>query len=150
MVSSFMTGVFFTQVNLDKQLNASYKTPPPKEIPPGSTTDDLTREKPQPETVDTKIFHVHSGKNHNVTWGANVTNKELMFFWEGTVINQSVSIQGYECNFDQIRWSVCKSPVMMMDGHVFDPGSHTFEVRAFDNLSNRDPTPATFVWRVPE
>ena len=148
IVSSFTTGVFYSQVNYEKKIGAQYdgyKPPHDNKIPP-----DMTRERPQPQTVNTEITHVHSGDNHNVKWNANITNKNLTFYFSGYVINQSVSISKYECNFDLIRWVPCDSPVSMYDGHVMDPGTHSFEVRAFDNYSHADPSPASFVWSVPK
>ncbi|MFW6135997.1 MAG: hypothetical protein ACOC7N_04165, partial [Chloroflexota bacterium] len=54
-------------------------------------------------------------------------------------------VAGFECRLDGGSWATCSSP------HTTAPlsdGTHTFEVRAVDNFSNRDPTPASHTWTV--
>lgn len=54
-------------------------------------------------------------------------------------------VASFECQMDGGGFSACTS------GSSFDPladGSHTFEVRAVDNVGNTDPTPASYTWLV--
>jgi hypothetical protein len=52
-------------------------------------------------------------------------------------------VAGFQCQLDAAGWGGCTSP-QNYTGLV--TGSHTFDVRAIDNASNPDPTPASFTW----
>jgi LPXTG-site transpeptidase (sortase) family protein len=54
-------------------------------------------------------------------------------------------VASFECQLDGGGFSACTSP---QNYAGLSDGSHTFEVRAIDNIGNVDPTPATFTWTV--
>jgi hypothetical protein len=51
----------------------------------------------------------------------------------------------YECKIDDQDWKACESPVSRA---ATEDGWHRISVRAFDDMLNVDPTPATRHWRV--
>jgi hypothetical protein len=55
------------------------------------------------------------------------------------------SVAGFEYRLDGGGWVPTGSPVTLTD---LAKGAHTFEVRAIDNLGERDPTPASHTWTV--
>jgi hypothetical protein len=54
-------------------------------------------------------------------------------------------VVGFECSLDGAEFAECASPKAYSD---LSDGSHTFEVRAFDQAGNRDASPATYTWTV--
>jgi hypothetical protein len=54
-------------------------------------------------------------------------------------------VDGFECQVDGSGWSSCSSPYTTA---ALSDGDHTFEVRAVDEVDNRDPTPASHTWTV--
>lgn len=59
---------------------------------------------------------------------------------DGTVV-------GYECNLDGAGYTACTSPQSYSG---LSAGSHTFRVRAVDNVGTVDASPATYTWTVAE
>ncbi len=51
----------------------------------------------------------------------------------------------FECRMDGSAWDDCESPAEYTD---LAEGSHTFEVRAMDELGNRDGSPASHEWEI--
>lgn len=50
----------------------------------------------------------------------------------------------FECRLDAGKWHSCKSKRTIRVAR----GPHTFRVRATDEAGNRDPSPASYSWRV--
>ena len=48
---------------------------------------------------------------------------------------------------DGKSFSACTSPVQFTSANITD-GTHTFEVLSVDNSTNKDPSPASFIWTV--
>jgi hypothetical protein len=65
------------------------------------------------------------------------------FVFTGTDIGTGVA--GFECKIDAGAWASCSSPKSYTG---LSEGTHTFEVRALDAVSNIDSTPASFTWLV--
>jgi len=59
---------------------------------------------------------------------------------DGTVV-------GYECNLDGAGYTACTSPQSYSS---LSAGSHTFRVRAVDNVGAVDATPSSYTWTVAE
>ncbi len=54
-------------------------------------------------------------------------------------------VASYECRIDAGAWTACTSPHTTAS---LGDGSHTFEVRAIDNVGNTDSTPDSYTWTV--
>ena len=68
----------------------------------------------------------------------NITNQTTASFSFYATPPSGGSISSYECNLDSAGWATCVSPKSYTG---LTQGSHTFEVRSIDNLSNvSDPT----------
>ena len=66
-------------------------------------------------------------------------NGDALFWWSATEDGSS------ECRLDGDTWAPCSEPKAYSG---LADGSHTFEVRASDELGNQDPTPAARTWTV--
>ena len=55
-------------------------------------------------------------------------------------------IASYECKLDGAAFAACAANPQTYSGLA--DGSHTFQVRAIDNVGNVDPTPAVYTWVV--
>ena len=72
---------------------------------------------------------------------ADPTNSaDASFEFESTKVNST-----FECQLDGVGFSVCTSPQTYTG---LADGEHTFEVRALDEVSTPDPTPASYSWTV--
>ena len=74
---------------------------------------------------------------------ATTTSTSVKFFFTGSD-NQGVS--GFECSLDGGAWTACTSGVTYSG--LQNAITHVFNVRAVDQASNTDPTPATFTWKI--
>lgn len=64
------------------------------------------------------------------------------FTFHGT---DGVAPLSFKCQLDGVDWSPCVSPQSYTG---LSSGSHTFAVKALDNVGNPDATPATYTWTV--
>ncbi|HEX5837999.1 MAG TPA: right-handed parallel beta-helix repeat-containing protein, partial [Anaerolineales bacterium] len=64
------------------------------------------------------------------------------FTFSGSDVGGS-GVASFMCQMDGGGFTSCTSP---FTSPALLPGSHTFEVRAIDYLSNPDPTPASYTW----
>jgi LPXTG-site transpeptidase (sortase) family protein len=71
-----------------------------------------------------------------------VTNSQNATF---SFSSPAADLAGFECQLDGGGWSACSTPWNYLG---LGAGSHTFEVRAFDDAGNYDPSPATYTWAV--
>ena len=60
--------------------------------------------------------------------------------------NSGTGIAGYQCKLDAAAFASCPANPQTYTGLA--DGSHTFQVRAIDNVGNIDPTPAVCTWVV--
>jgi LPXTG-site transpeptidase (sortase) family protein len=77
----------------------------------------------------------------NPTNPTNNTNAAFNF----TGSDSGSGVASFECQLDGGGFSACTSP---QNYAGLTNGSHTFDVRAIDNVGNIDPTPASFTWTV--
>jgi hypothetical protein len=74
------------------------------------------------------------------TWVVDTTAPDTMFNDFRITANEPVA--GFRCRLDGV--DVACSTILPST-----PGTHTFEVAAFDHAGNVDPTPAKYTWTVP-
>jgi LPXTG-site transpeptidase (sortase) family protein len=60
-----------------------------------------------------------------------------------TFSSAAVDLASFECQLDGGGFAACTTPLNYTG---LTPGSHTFQVRAVDNVGNVDPSPATYTW----
>jgi glucose/arabinose dehydrogenase len=70
-----------------------------------------------------------------------VTNSHTARF----VFSSSLAGSHFRCKLDRKRYRACKSPASY---RRLNPGRHKFAVYAIDATGQRDPTPATFPWKI--
>ena len=71
------------------------------------------------------------------------TSTVAVFAFVGTDTGSGVA--GFQCSLDSAAFVACTSSQSYSN---LADGSHTFQVRAVDNLGNVDPTPASYAWVV--
>jgi bacillolysin len=69
----------------------------------------------------------------------STTKKQAKFGFHSSEANST-----FQCKLDQGAYAACSSPRTLRA----TPGRHTFRVRAIDQASNVDPTPASHTWKV--
>jgi hypothetical protein len=75
---------------------------------------------------------------------SSTTSSEATFTFEAQDILGS-GVAGFECSLDNAAFVACTSPQKYTG---LSNGSHTFAVRAVDNVGNSDASPATFTWTI--
>jgi len=73
----------------------------------------------------------------------SITTTSATFTFSAT--DAGTGVAGFECSLDAAAFSTCTSPRNLTG---LSGGSHTFQVRATDNIGNTDSTPASFIWTV--
>ena len=101
-------------------------------------------------TIDTVspttiISNVIDGNNSTITNSSNTKSNAVMFEFSGN--DTGVGISNFECSIDNSNFTACSSPVQFTSANITD-GTHTFEVLSVDNSTNKDPSPASFIWTV--
>jgi uncharacterized repeat protein (TIGR01451 family) len=75
---------------------------------------------------------------------SNTSNStSASFTFSGT--DSGTGVVSFECKLDMGSFAACTSP---RNYTMLSNGSHTFEVRAIDNIGNVDPSPASYAWTV--
>jgi hypothetical protein len=97
-----------------------------------------------PSPPDTTIDSAVDRNNFNVPNGGSTISNQITFTFTGTT-DPSISIAGFECSLDKPAFSQCSSAITYNN---LNTGPHLFEVRAIDTSGNKDPTPATFTWKI--
>jgi photosystem II stability/assembly factor-like uncharacterized protein len=90
-----------------------------------------------PETAITSAI---DGRRKSVTNGGTSSSSTVTFRFTGT---DNGTIVGFECLLDGGQFAPCTSPRTYTG---VSRGSHSFRVRAIDNLGSRDASPAVFTW----
>jgi CSLREA domain-containing protein len=67
------------------------------------------------------------------------------FSFTGTDNRTAPGSLTYECQLDSLGWAACSNPKSYP---TLTAASHIFEVRAVDQLNNKDATPASYTWVV--
>src|SRR5206468_3499560 len=102
---------------------------------------------PPTTTIDTAI----DGNKSAITNGSNTGSNSVTFTFSandtGGKEGKGVGINVFECSIDSSNFTTCTSPVQFTSANISD-GTHTFNVLAEDNSTNRDPSPASFNWTV--
>jgi photosystem II stability/assembly factor-like uncharacterized protein len=90
-----------------------------------------------PETAITSAI---DGRGKSVTSGGTSSSSTVTFRFTGT---DNGTIVGFECRLDGGQFAPCTTPRTYTG---VSRGSHSFRVRAIDNLGSRDASPAVFTW----
>jgi methionine-rich copper-binding protein CopC len=94
-------------------------------------------------STDNTVTYNTSAPDTNIDSGPPaVTNSQNATF---TFSSPAADLAGFECQLDGGGWGGCTTP---WDYLGLGAGSHTFEVRAFDDAGNTDPSPASHTWTV--
>jgi hypothetical protein len=105
-------------------------------------------------TVDTvapttTIDSVVDGSENQITTGGNSSSNIAVVTFSGTDTGgsegQGVGISHFECSTDGARFTNCSTPLELNE--LID-GAHTIEIRSNDNVGNKDPSPASFIWAI--
>jgi hypothetical protein len=91
----------------------------------------------------TSITSTIDGNRNTVTVGGNTSSTSMTFGFTGS--DRGSGVDHFECSIDEKEFAVCASPLIYNN---FGDGSHTFQVRAEDNVVNQDSSPASFNWTV--
>jgi hypothetical protein len=94
---------------------------------------------------DTIITSAVDGNNVRLNNGDSTDSNKITFTFTGT---DNVAVAGFECRLDssnEADFAPCTSPITYNN---LNAGVHTFEVRAIDTSGNKDPTPASFSWKI--
>ena len=89
---------------------------------------------------DTTITGSIDGKGKSIPNGGNTTSDTMTFRFSGT---DNGAVARFECRLDAGTFTACASPVTYTR---VPGGARTFQVRAIDNNSFPDPSPAVFTW----
>lgn len=91
----------------------------------------------------TTINSAVDGNGAGIQSGGTTFSTSIKFTFTATTGTNPIA--GLECSLDNSGFSSCSSPVTLTNLAV---GMHTFQVRAVDTSGNRDPTPASFSWKI--
>jgi hypothetical protein len=76
----------------------------------------------------------------------STVSSSIRFTFSGTDNNNNIAVAGFECSKDHLPFSTCTSPLIL--NNLASGVQHNFQVRAIDTSGNKDPTPASFTWRI--
>ncbi|HEX6377789.1 MAG TPA: hypothetical protein VFZ60_01755, partial [Nitrososphaeraceae archaeon] len=105
-------------------------------------------------TVDTvapttTIDSVVDGSENQITTGGNSSSNIAVVAFSGTDTggneDQGVGISHFECSIDGGKFTNCSTPLELSE---LADGAHTIEIRSNDNVGNKDPSPASFIWTI--
>ena len=105
-------------------------------------------------TVDTvapttTIDSVVDGSENQITTGGNSSSNTAVVAFSGTDTGgnegQGVGISHFECSIDGGKFTNCSTPLELSE---LTDGAHTIEIISNDNVDNKDPSPASFIWTI--
>jgi len=101
-------------------------------------------------TVDTtapttSIVSAVDGNNNTVSNNGYSESTSIKFTFDSNDTG-GVGVDRLECNFDNSRYVACTSPFEFQN--LITDGTHTFSVRAVDQVGNVNFSPASFTWTV--
>ena len=105
-------------------------------------------------TVDTvapttTIDSVVDGSENQITTGGNSSSNAAVVAFSGTDTGgnegQGVGISHFECSIDGGKFTNCSTPLELSE---LTDGAHTIEISSNDNVDNKDPSPASFIWTI--
>ena len=93
----------------------------------------------------TSITSANDGNNQTINNNDNSSSTSIKFTFTGN--DSGVRVAHLECSLDGGPFSICTSPIQYSSANISD-GAHIFEVRAEDNVGNKDPSPSSIAWTV--
>ena len=94
----------------------------------------------------TSITSANDGNNQTINNNDNSSSTSIKFTFTGND-SGGVRVTHLECSLDGGPFSICTSPIQYSSANISD-GAHIFDVRAEDNVGNKDPSPSSFAWTV--
>src|SRR5438093_985766 len=94
----------------------------------------------------TSITSANDGNNQTINNNGNSSSTSIKFTFAGND-SGGLRVTHLECSLDGGPFSLCTSPTQYSSANISD-GVHIFEVRAEDNVGNKDPSPSSFAWTV--
>jgi LPXTG-site transpeptidase (sortase) family protein len=115
-------------------------------IPANVVTDSIGNSNTASTSADNSvIYDVTAPDTTIITSPSNPSADPDPMFSFGAEDGTGSGIASFQCQIDGGGFSACKSGSSF---GVLGEGSHTFEVRATDNASNTDATPASYTWTI--
>ncbi|MGE3859887.1 MAG: hypothetical protein AB7F53_07845 [Nitrososphaeraceae archaeon] len=104
--------------------------------------DDATIDVSHPST---KITNVKDKQNNSLLNQDSTLSTTISIFFEGS--DDTTSLEGltFECSIDSSTFEICTSPNIIDNLNI---GTHSFEVRAIDQVGKIDETPVHFTWTI--
>ncbi|HSN96256.1 MAG TPA: Ig-like domain-containing protein, partial [Nitrososphaeraceae archaeon] len=84
------------------------------------------------------------GNKSAVTNGGTTRSTSMTFAFTGT---DTGGVDHFECSLDNSNFTICVSPIQFTSVNL-DDGTHTFRVLSEDNSTNKDLSPASYIWTV--
>src|SRR5437867_3475607 len=94
----------------------------------------------------TSITSANDGNNQTINNNGNSSSTSIKFTFAGND-SGGLRVTHLECSLDGGPFSICTSPTQYSSANISD-GVHIFEVRAEDNVGNKDPSPSSYTWTV--
>ena len=92
--------------------------------------------------IQTTISSATDSDGNQVQDGSSTSFNQITFQFTGSGGIPPIT---FECSLDNSPFSSCSNPQTYSN---LAAGQHTFKVRAVDSQVNKDPTPATFTWKI--
>src|SRR5437867_4204017 len=94
----------------------------------------------------TSITSANDGNNQTINNNGNSSSTSIKFTFAGND-SGGLRVTHLECSLDGGPFSLCTSPTQYSSANI-SAGVQIFEVRAQDNVGNKDPSPSSYKWTV--
>jgi hypothetical protein len=121
-------------------------TSPPVGTNQSIMANETTQRPASSEAPDTKVVSAVDGSANAVANDGITSSNSITFELSALIAGlEATAINKFECSLDGSSFSTCTTPAEFSS---LSDGAHILEVTSLDNSGNRDPSPASFTWRV--